>query len=324
MALGSGCSGGGGDAGEQPAGDAANGAVDSLAATPVGMVTAARTSLDVTVAGPGRTEALRQDRVRAPFPARMVALHVTDGDRVSAGQVVAEVASKNSEAALQGAQQMLASARTPADSADARRAVEITRRDLVVQPLRAPAAGTVLSHSAEEGDYLDEGEVLVTIAEAGAVFFDAQVPQSDVAAVRPGQRATIDMPASGPGSVTAVVHGLLPSASSQNLSVPVRLDFSPPRTDLSIGLFGTAQIVVAQRRDVIVVPEAAVLTDDVTGSTRMAVVGADQRAHWIDVQTGVHQDGQVEIVSPAVAVGDRVIVSGQVGLPDGAPVRATP
>lgn len=313
-------SGGSDEAPSSAAESAASPGTQAPTAVPVRVDTVALEDLDVVVTAPGRTEALRQDRVRAPFSARVVSLRVTDGDRVTAGEVVAEVESKNSEAALRGARQMLASARTPQDSVDAQRAVELAQRGLVRQPLLAPTAGVVLSHGAETGDYVDEGEVLVTIAEAGAVYFDAQVSQSDVARVRPGQHATIDMPAAG-GVVTAVVHGLLPSASSENLSAPVRLDFRPPRPRLSVGLFGTAHIVVAQRRDADVVPVASVLRDDVTGVSRIAEVRPDGTAHWVVVQTGVQQGGRVEILSPQLARGTRVVTDGQVGLPEGATVQ---
>jgi RND family efflux transporter MFP subunit len=306
-------------------GDQAGAATDTTAAaTPVRAAPIARASLNVVVTAPGRTEALRQDRIRAPFPARLVALHVTDGDKVTAHQVVAEIVSKNSEAARQGAGQMLAAARTAQDSADAQRAIQIADQTLVRQPLRAPAAGVVLSHAAEEGDYLDEGEVFLTIAEAGAVFFNAQVTQSDLDRVRPGQRARVDLPAVGSTPVGAVVHAVLPSASSQNLSAPVRLDFSPPRPDLPLGLFGTAGIVVARRRDAVVVPAAAVLRDDVSGISRVALIDATSIARWVVVQTGTRQGDSVEIVSPALTPGQRVIVQGQVGLPDSTRVQIQP
>ncbi len=310
------CSRGGGE------GDAAAAASDTTAAaTPVRAAPIERADVNVVVTAPGRTEALRQDRIRAPFPARLVALRVTDGDRVTAGQVVAEIVSKNSEAARQGAEQMLAAARSAQDSADARRAIQIARQTLVRQPLHAPAAGVVLSHAAEEGDYLDEGEVFLTIAEAGGVFFNAQVTQSDLDRVRPGQRASVDVPAVGAQPVGAVVHGVLPSASSQNLSAPVRLDFSPARPDLPVGLFGTASIIVAHRRDAIVVPAAAVLRDDVTGISRVAVIDSTSRARWVVVQTGTQEGDRVEITTPALTPGQRVIVQGQVGLPDGTRVQ---
>lgn len=296
----------------------------TAAATPVRAAPVERADLDVVITAPGHTEALRLDRIRAPYPAQLLALRVTDGDRIVAGQVVAEIVSKNSQAARQGAEQMLAAARSAQDSADAERAIRIARQALVRQPLRAPAAGVVLSHAAEEGDYLDEGEVFLTIAETGGVYFNAQVMQGDLSRVRPGQRARIDIPAVGNEPVGAVVHGVLPSASSQNLSAPVRLNFSPTRPGLPVGLFGTASIVVARRRGAIVVPAAAVLRDDVTGISRVALIDSSSVAHWVVVQPGTQRDGRIEITSPRFAPGQRVIVQGQVGLPDDTRVQVRP
>jgi RND family efflux transporter MFP subunit len=291
---------------------------------PVRVDTIRRMDLDAVVTAPGRTEALKEDRVRAPFASRVVSISVTDGDRVRAGQVLAEVVSKNSEAALDGAQNMLAGAVTATDSSDAQRAIEVARQQLVRRPLRAPADGVVLSHAAEVGDYVDEGEVLLTAAELGTVFFNAQVSQGDLPGVKAGENATIDLPAVGSAPVRAVVHGVLPSASSENLSAPVRLDFQPARPDMSVGLFGTADIVVGQHRGAVVVPPAAVLRDDVSGVSRLAVVDSTGVAHWVVVQTGIERGTQLEIVGGSLRVGGLVIVDGQVGLPDSSLVRIQP
>jgi multidrug efflux pump subunit AcrA (membrane-fusion protein) len=169
-----------------------------------------------------------------------------------------------------------------------------------------------------------ESEVLLTIAEADAVFFNAQVPQRDLARIAPGQTATIDMPAAGGREVRAVVHSALPSASSRNLSAPVRLDVLDPRPALALGLFGTAHIVVERRDGALVVPAAAVLTDDVSGTRRMAVVDSTSAAHWVRVETGVRDGGLVELLSPSLPPGTLVITDGQVGLPDSAKVVITP
>ena len=317
------CSGGG-SAGDDEAAPATTAATPEATSIPVHVDTLRQMDLDRIVTAPGRTEALRQDRVRTPFPSHLVSLTVTDGDRVQAGQVVAEVVAKNSEAALEGARQMMVEARTAADSADARRAVEVAGRQLVRRPLTAPADGVVLSHAAEVGDYLDEGEVLLTIAEAGTVYFAAQVSQGDLAGVAPGEHATIDLPAVGAEPVGAVVHGVLPSASSENLTAPVRLDFSPARSNLAVGLFGTVSIITGRRTNAVVVPPAAVLRDDVSGTSRVALVDSTGTAHWVVVQTGVQEGSHVEILSPALEPGGLVIVDGQVGLPDGARVRIQP
>jgi multidrug efflux pump subunit AcrA (membrane-fusion protein) len=81
---------------------------------------------------------------------------------------------------------------------------------------------------------------------------------------------------------------------------------------------------VAEHADAVTVPDAAVLRDDVTGSARVAVVGADGKAHWIAVTPGLSQGGKTEIAAPLLAPGTRVITSGQVGLPEGTPVAVSP
>ncbi len=299
-------------------------APEEVSGVPVRVDTIRRMDLDLIVAAPGRTEALKEDRVRAPFASHLVSLSVTDGDQVHAGQIVAEVVSKDSQAALEGARQMLAAAANAPDSADAEHAIQVAQRQLVHRPLHATADGVVLSHSVAVGDYLDEGEVLLTVAEAGTVFFKAQVSQDDLAGVRAGERATIDLPAVGATPVGAVVHGILPSASSENLSAPVRLDFQPTRPNITVGLFGTASIVAGRHANAAVVPPAAVLRDDVSGISRLAVVDSAGIAHWVVVKTGLQRGDHVEIVSPTLDPGALVIVDGQVGLPDSSRVSIQP
>jgi len=315
------CSGGGSGGG---ATEGASTMIAQSPGVPVRVDTIRRVDLDVLVTAPGRTEALKQDRVRAPFASQLVSLAVTDGDHVRAGEVLAQVVSKDSQAALEGAREMLAAAATATDSADAERAIQVAQRQLVRRPLPAPADGVVLSHAAEVGDYLNDGEVLLTIAEAGTVFFNAQVTQGDLAAVRAGEPATIDLPALGTNPVDAVVHGILPSASSDNLSAPVRLDFEPARPDLTVGLFGTVSIVAGVHEKAIVVPPSAVLRDDVSGVSRVAVVDSSDIARWVVVKTGIRRGDHVEILSPALPVGRLVIIDGQVGLPDSARVSIQP
>jgi hypothetical protein len=46
--------------------------------------------------------------------------------------------------------------------------------------------------------------------------------------------------------------------------------------------------------------------------------------HWIAVTTGLVDGERVEILSPELSAQERVIVSGQVGLPEGSPVDVQP
>jgi hypothetical protein len=62
----------------------------------------------------------------------------------------------------------------------------------------------------------------------------------------------------------------------------------------------------------------------VTGVSRVAVIDSTSIAHWVIVHTGVQQGDRIEIMTPALRAGQRVIVQGQVGLPDSTRVQLQP
>ena len=298
--------------------------VDSLASTPVHMTVVERGNIAITVTGPGRTDALDLQKIRAPFTGVLTLLRIAVGDRVGANQVLAAIVNQPSQAALIGAETMLRGASTPAQRSDAERALVLARQNLVATQLRAPRAGVVVSRSASQGDLLNQGDSILTIASAGSIVFVARIAQADLAQIRLGQRANVNLPGQL-GVVPGVVHGLLPADTNSVMTVPVRIDFS---TDLQTagapiqtGLFGTVEIVVGERSAVAIVPAAAVLRDDISGISRAALVTPKGLAHWVNVTTGATQGGKVEIKYPALTPGQRVIVSGQVGLPEGSKVR---
>jgi RND family efflux transporter MFP subunit len=289
------------------------------AATPVRVAEVTRGDATVTVSGPGRIQALRELHIRAPFTGQLAALDVGDGDTVASGGAVGTIVSQNSHAALQGAKAMVSSARSESEQRDATRALELAEAGLVRQVLRAPAAGVVLSHRANAGDFVSEGDEIATIADAASLAFVAQIGQSDLREIRPGAAAVVEM-ASESAPLTGTVHGVLPTPSAENLSASVRIDLAPQPSHLQVGLFGTARITVAEHRGVLLVPASAVLRDDITGASRVAIVEGGA-VHWLAVTPGAAAGGLLEVESPALQVGARVVVSGQVGLPEGARVQ---
>ena len=286
--------------------------------TPVRVAPVERATLAEIVSAPGKIAAMSQAKVRAPFAGTLVDLHVTDGDRVRGGQVVGNVVARDSEAALSGAGEMERDAKTDADRRDAARALELARRNLVRTPLRIASDGVVVSHAASSGDRVSEGEEILSIAETGSLVVLADVPQAQLPKIRAGEPTRIEIPGRAP--VAGTVHGILVESGPSDLTAPVRIDLDTASPGATVGLFATARITVAERRDVPSVPDAAVVRDDVTGAARVAVAGADGKAHWIPVTPGISQNGRTEIAAPVLDPAARVIVSGQAGLPEGTPV----
>ena len=286
--------------------------------TPVKTAPAEKRDLAVYVSGPGKTAALAQQKVRSPFAGTLVELTVSDGDAVRRGQAIGAVVAKESEAALSGAREMLRQASTDSERKDAERAVALADKNLVRRPLLATADGSVLSHAASAGDRVSDDQEIVTISETGTAVFLAEIAQSDLTRVRAGQEVGVELAGSGKPAA-GVVHSVLAGANPADFTGEVRVDLRGTDGSVPIGLFGTARIRVSERKDAVVVPDPAILRDDVAGVSRVCLA-AGGKAHWIDVVPGIREGGRTQIVSPAIEPGQPVVVSGLVGLPEGKPI----
>jgi multidrug efflux pump subunit AcrA (membrane-fusion protein) len=298
----------------------------AVVGVPVEITKVSLATLPVWIGGPGRTTVLSQQRIRAPFTGVLTAVSVLPGDRVHKGEPLGTIVEQASAAALAGAQSMMSSARTAAEREDARRALDVARQNLIGVSLTGPEDGIVVSRSGNPGERLAEGDEIAAIANLGSLAFMAEISQADAERIRPGQDARMRIVGAQawiPGTVQAV----LPADSSAGLTIRVRIAVPPSAVGsampVALGLFGTAEIMVGRAVDVPTVPIEAVLRDDIAGTTRLALVGPGDRARWIDVEPGMSDSGRVEILRPRLSPGQRVIVSGQVGLPDSARVVAS-
>jgi multidrug efflux pump subunit AcrA (membrane-fusion protein) len=299
----------------------ASGASPAIA-IPVRVAPVTRATLWEVVSAPGRTAALAQQKVRAPFAGTLTELSVGDGDRVRRGDPLGTIVSRDSEAALAGARQMEREAKTDAEKQDAARAVALAERSLVRAPISAPADGAVLSHAAARGDRVAVDQEILTIADASSIAFLADVSQGDLGRIRPGQPVTVEV-AGQPARLRGTVHDVLPGANTTDFTASVRVDLRGLSGVPPLGLFGTARITVAEHRNAAVVPEAALARDDLSGTSRIALV-ENGRAHWIDVTPGLRGAAGIEITAPPLSAGQSVVVSGQVGLTEGAAVAPRP
>src|SRR3989442_6913020 len=128
---------------------------------------------------------------------------------------------REARAALRGAELLAREARDPAAQAEADRALELARKDLVRVPLVAPRAGVVTRRSAEVGAELAEGAEVLAITPQGAVVFEARLPAEQASRVRVGDGATVTVEGEAPRAVR--VARVLPSASATDQATLVWL-----------------------------------------------------------------------------------------------------
>jgi multidrug efflux pump subunit AcrA (membrane-fusion protein) len=267
---------------------------------------------------PGQWRSSGDVVVPAPFAAVVESLGPRPGDRVEAGDTLGLMVTRESRAALRGAELLSREAHDATAHTEAERAAALARRDLVRVPLLAPRAGVVTRRSAEPGTELAEGAEVLAITPPEGIVFEARLPAAQARLVRVGDGAIVS--AEGEPDRAVRVTRVLPSAGAADQATLVWLSPSGGGAVPLLDRFGTARLRTSASRRSLAVPAAALVENDLDGSARVVVVTADSLAVWTPVRLGAVAEGWRELVDGAVAAGARVVVEGQRGLRDGAHV----
>lgn len=267
----------------------------------------------------GQWRAANEMVVTAPFSAVVESLGPRPGDHVLRGETLGSLVTRESRAALRGAELMLRQATDPAAREEARGALELAQHDLVKVPLVAATSGVVVRRAAESGSEVAEGAELLRIVAERDLVFEAHVALEHAGRVVVGQPATIAL--EGGGTIRAVVQRRLPSTSASDQSALVWLSPVASVPADVLDRFGTASIEVGVPRRVVAVPDSAMVADDLTGEIRIARVDSTGVAVWTVIRLGAASDGWHELVAPRLRPGTMLVVSGQRGLPDSTRVR---
>ncbi len=295
---------------------------DQHPVVPVGIERLEERSVHAVVTTPGQWRISDSLTVSAPFRAYVESIRPRVGDLVSKGDHLGTLVTYESRAALRGAEILVRQANGAAERDEAERALRLAQRDLVRVPLVAAATGTVLRRSAEPGSEVAESGELLTLVPQGAVVFEAHVPRADAARVALGARAAIAM--EGGGRVETTVQRKLPQSGEADQSALFWLSASAKEPFGVLGRFGTATIETGTEHRAVLVPDSALVEDDLTGQVRLARVVPGNVAVWTAVRVGPGEEGHHEILFPALPPGTLVIVRGQRGLPDSTRVRVEP
>jgi len=280
----------------------------------------ARTFTDA-VEAPGQWRSSGDVSLPAPFAAVVESLGPKLGDRVAAGDTVGMLVTRESRSAVRGAELLLREAHDPAARTEAERAAALARRDLVRVPIVAPRTGVVTKRDAEPGGEVGDGAEVLAITPIEGIVFEARLPAAAAQLVRTGMTGVVRTVGEPDREVR--VTRVLPAASASDQATLVWLAPMGGATPL-LDRFGTAAMKTSGARQSPAVPAAAVVENDLDGSARVVVVGADSTATWTPVRLGASAEGWRELVGGTLAPGALVVVEGQRGLPDRTRVKPQP
>jgi membrane fusion protein, copper/silver efflux system len=190
---------------------------------------------------------------------------------------------------------------------DALEAKGTERRTLSVA---SPVSGVVVEKMAQalDGMYVRPGMNIYKIADLTTIWVDVEVFENQVGSLRVGQRATVELPYLLGRPYTGYVRYLYPHFNAQTRTMTVSIELENPDRMLRADMYANVTFEVPAARDVITVPEEAVIRS----GTRDIVVlerGAGTFS-VVSVALGANGSGLWE-VRDGVAEGDRVVVSAQ-------------
>ena len=199
---------------------------------------------------------------------------------------------------------------------------ELTRRGRLTAGgqeaiIRAPAAGTVLTRTVNEGDPIvpltsyQPGTEMATIADMSDLIFKGTVDEIDVGKLSAGMQARIKVGALPTDVVTGKVQRIAPQAQQKEgatlFDVEIELDRGQKIT-LRAGYSANADVIIREKKDVLVLPERLVTFEDGGKKTFVELPQADPKAEpkKAEVKTGISDGLNVEIVS-GLSKGAKVI-----------------
>lgn len=171
---------------------------------------------------------------------------------------------------------------------------------------KAPAGGIVLDKKAVAGMRFAPGEPLYRIADLSTVWLIADVYEKDVARVKVGQRATVDIDAFPGQRFEAKVTYLYPTLNAPTRTTPVRLELKNPNGLLRPGMFAHVDLASAGSTPRLAIPASAVI-DDGQRQIVLLVLG-EGRFKPQPVRLGLRGNDFVEVLD-GVEAGDRLVVA---------------
>jgi len=182
--------------------------------------------------------------------------------------------------------------------------------------LRAPFAALVGLRQVSPGAYVSKGDDIVRLDALGNLKLEVPVPETYLTLVRIGLPITLTIDALPGQSFSGKVHAIDPVVDPVSRNVRVRARIANPKGQLKPGMFARAVADLGGKTHAILLPEQVIVPRPDGNYVFLAVNG---KAELRKVVLGKREPGRVEIIS-GVAVGDTVILDGQIKLRPGVPV----
>lgn len=299
-----------------------------------------RGTVQETVTAVGATRAAKSVQIVPTTAGLVTRIAFEAGQRVQAGAVLFELDSASERAAVREIESELINLRAQIARAETLRARkllseanlddlrgklgmaearwEAMRSQRDKRSIRAPFTGVMGLRNINLGAYVDTNTVLTTLDDRSTIELEFRIPERYFSAVSIGQTVNATSIAFPQRSFGGTVRAVDTRIEPTTRAFRVRAELPNPDAVLPEGLFMAVTLVVAERRDVVLAPEEAIIKEGDANYVYVVEAGTAVRTA---ITIGQRRDAAVEVRS-GLRPDLEVVVKGHQTLRDKAPVRA--
>jgi len=206
---------------------------------------------------------------------------------------------------------------TKAEVERARAALERSETDLRYATIRSPMDGLILSRDVEIGDAVSsilvlgsQATLVMTMGDVSEVYVLGKVDEADIGKVYLGQPARIVVESFKDKKFVGEVTKISPlGVEVDNVTTfEVRVSIKNPGGELKTNMTANAEIILEEKKDVLLVPESAVVYDrDRNASLEVPDSSADDGKREVKVTLGISNGVKTELVE-GLGEGSQVVL----------------
>lgn len=311
---------------------------DDTPIVPVEVSNVSRGNISAYYSNTATLEAEQEATVVSKVRGIIEEIHVEEGDRVQAGQVIAKI---------EDDQYQIEADRTKATLDrlynDFQRNKELFERELIsaeafqnsqyeyesqkatydlaalnleYTSVRSPISGVISERFVKAGNMIGTDQQMYRVTDFSPLQAILHIPEHEMSKIRNDQRAELRVDALPNETFVGHVERISPVVDSETGTFKVTIYVDETRDMLRPGMFGRVKIVYDTRENTRMIPKSAVISEDLAESV---YVIKDSLAFKKEIQTGYTNGSNVEIIN-GLEDGEMVVTIGQGSLQDSSKV----
>jgi multidrug efflux pump subunit AcrA (membrane-fusion protein) len=186
-----------------------------------------------------------------------------------------------------------------------------------VNTIKAAEKGYITQLNHQSGDYVQDGEQLAVISDVNSFVFILNLPYE----LKPylANQHTVELLLPDGSKVQGTIASAMPTVDpvSQTQSIVIKVNNGQ---SLPENLIAKVRIIKAAKNNVASLPKAAVLTNETQSEFWIMKMIDSATAVKVPVKKGLETKDRIEVISPVLSATDKILLTGNYGLPDTAKV----